>query len=65
MEDSKALIRKLEADGWYLARTKGSHHQFRHPTKPGVVTIPHPSKAFAMGTYRSIYRQAGWPWPPN
>ncbi|MDO9383950.1 MAG: type II toxin-antitoxin system HicA family toxin [Hyphomicrobiaceae bacterium] len=41
------------------------HHQFRHPSKPGVVTLPHPSRDFAPGTYRSIYRQAGWPWPPR
>ncbi|HMN37560.1 MAG TPA: type II toxin-antitoxin system HicA family toxin [Hyphomicrobium sp.] len=65
MENSKDLIKKLEADGWVLSRVKGSHHQFRHPTKPGIVTVMHPSKDFAPGTYRSIYRQAGWPWPPK
>lgn len=30
----------------YLARTKGSHHHFKHPTKRGLVTIPHPKKMF-------------------
>lgn len=33
------IIRRLEADGWYLARTSGSHRQFKHPLKPGLVTV--------------------------
>ena len=37
--NSKDVIRKLEADGWSLIRTKGSHHHFKHPTKPGLVTV--------------------------
>jgi hypothetical protein len=36
-----------------------SHHHFRHPTRPGTVTIPHPKKDFAPGTLRSIARQSG------
>jgi predicted RNA binding protein YcfA (HicA-like mRNA interferase family) len=43
-------------------RTKGDHHQFKHPAKPGLVTVPHPKKDLPMGTLRSIYRQAGWKW---
>ena len=60
--NSAELIKRLKADGWYLAATKGSHHQFKHPTKPGKVTIKHPSKDLPTGTLRSIYRQAGWEW---
>jgi predicted RNA binding protein YcfA (HicA-like mRNA interferase family) len=41
---SSGVIKRLEGDGWYLARVKGSHHHFKHPTKPGLVTVPHPSK---------------------
>jgi predicted RNA binding protein YcfA (HicA-like mRNA interferase family) len=40
--NSGDVIKQLEADGWVLARLKGSHHQFKHPTKPGLVTIKHP-----------------------
>jgi predicted RNA binding protein YcfA (HicA-like mRNA interferase family) len=49
----------LLADGWYLVHAKGSHHQYKHPSKPGVVTVPHPRKDFPMGTLKSIERQAG------
>lgn len=55
----KEIIRRLEEDGWYLARTKGSHRQDNHPTKPGTVTIPGKlSKDLAIGTLKSILRQA-------
>lgn len=40
----RELIKELEADGWALDRIKGSHHYFRHPTKPGTITVPHPKK---------------------
>jgi predicted RNA binding protein YcfA (HicA-like mRNA interferase family) len=39
--------------------TRGSHHQFKHPTKPGRVTVPHPKRDLPIGTVRSIFRQAG------
>ncbi|MDR7519184.1 MAG: type II toxin-antitoxin system HicA family toxin, partial [Armatimonadota bacterium] len=35
----RELIRLLEEDGWQLKRTRGSHRQFKHPTKPGTVTV--------------------------
>lgn len=55
----KEIIRRLEEDGWYLARTKGSHRQYNHPIKPGTVTIPGElSKDLAIGTLKSILRQA-------
>ena len=55
----KEAIQLLEANGWYLHSTRGSHRQFKHPTKPGRVTVPHPRKDIAIGTLRSIERQAG------
>lgn len=56
---SSELIQKLKDDGWYWVATKGSHHQFKHPTKSGRVTIPHPKKDLPQGTIRSILKQAG------
>jgi predicted RNA binding protein YcfA (HicA-like mRNA interferase family) len=53
------VIRLIEEDGWYLVRTKGSHRQYKHPTKPGLVTIAgHPNDDLAEGTLSSILRQA-------
>ena len=53
------LIKLLEKDGWYLAVTKGSHRQFKHPTKPGRVTIAGSANDdLAAGTLNSIYKQA-------
>ena len=57
--DSRELIKQLEADGWYLVRTRGSHHQYKHPLKPGVVTVPHPKRDLPKGTLNSIFKQAG------
>lgn len=54
------MIRKLEQDGWLLDRTRGSHRQFKHPLKPGLVTIAgKPSDDLARGTENSILKQAG------
>lgn len=63
--NSREIIRRLRADGWYLVRTKGSHRQYRHPARPGLVTIAHPYKAIPLGTLRTIFRMAGWNWPPK
>jgi predicted RNA binding protein YcfA (HicA-like mRNA interferase family) len=53
------IIRLIEDDGWYLVVTKGSHRQFKHPTKPGRVTIAgHLSHDLAPGTLNSILKQA-------
>lgn len=53
------MIKNLDADGWYLAKTKGSHRQFKHPDKPGTVTVPSKlSDDLAPGTLSSIWRQA-------
>jgi predicted RNA binding protein YcfA (HicA-like mRNA interferase family) len=48
-------------DGWFLAVTRGSHRQFKHPTGPGRVTVPgKPSDEVAHGTLNSIRKQAGF-----
>jgi len=49
----------LEADGWYEVAVKGSHHQFKHPAKPGRVTVPHPKSEIAKGTLHNIMKSAG------
>jgi predicted RNA binding protein YcfA (HicA-like mRNA interferase family) len=60
--NSADIITKLKIDGWLLVHTKGSHHQYKHPTKAGRVTVPHPRKDIPLATLRSIYRQAGLDW---
>ncbi|HEX2800716.1 MAG TPA: type II toxin-antitoxin system HicA family toxin [Phenylobacterium sp.] len=57
--NSREIIRAIEADGWFRVAQKGSHIQFRHPTRPGRVTVPHPKSDMAIGTLRSIEKQAG------
>ena len=57
--DSRTIIRALIADGWELVASKGSHHQFKHPSRPGRVTVPHPKRDIPLGTLRSIEKQAG------
>lgn len=56
---STEVIKNLKAAGWVLARTAGSHHHFKHPTKQGVVTVPHPKKDLPIGTLKSIEKQSG------
>ena len=54
------VLRLLKEDGWTLSRTKGSHRQFKHPQKKGLVTISgKPSDEIKRGTLGSILRQAG------
>lgn len=57
--DSRAIIKALEADGWSEVARRGSHVQFKHPDKPGRVTVPHPKKNLPVGTLRSIEKQSG------
>jgi predicted RNA binding protein YcfA (HicA-like mRNA interferase family) len=59
MMRSRDVIRKLEADGWREVARKGSHAQFKHPTKKGRVTVPDPRRDIPIGTLRSIERQSG------
>jgi predicted RNA binding protein YcfA (HicA-like mRNA interferase family) len=46
-------------DGWYLKNTKGSHNHYKHPTKPGKVSIPKHAGDLDLGTVKSIKKQAG------
>ena len=56
----REAIRLIEDDGWYLVETRGSHRQFKHPTKPGRVTVAgKPSDDLAPGTLNSILKQSG------
>lgn len=54
------IIRMLEREGWVLIKTRGSHRQYKHPTKPGKVTVSgKPSQDVMIETLKSIYKQAG------
>jgi predicted RNA binding protein YcfA (HicA-like mRNA interferase family) len=54
------VIRLLERDGWVLVRTRGSHRQYKHPEKPGLITLAgKPSDELAPGTLNSVLKQAG------
>ena len=55
----REAIKLIERDGWYLHRTRGSHRQFKHPVKKGVVTIAgKPNDVLHPKTLKSILRQA-------
>ena len=56
---SRKVITALVADGWHEVGREGSHAQFKHPTKKGRVTVPHPKRDIPIGTLRSIEKQAG------
>lgn len=56
---SREVIRLIEKDGWVEVRQSGSHKQYRHPEKPGTITVPHPKSEMATGTLKSIERQSG------
>jgi predicted RNA binding protein YcfA (HicA-like mRNA interferase family) len=54
------VIKQIEENGWYQVAQKGSHRQFKHPTKSGRVTVAgHPSEEMAKGTFNNILKQAG------
>ena len=55
----REVIKLVEADGWYMVRQRSSHRQFKHPTKKGRVTVPHPKRDIPRGTLKSIEKQAG------
>jgi predicted RNA binding protein YcfA (HicA-like mRNA interferase family) len=57
--NSRDVIRILMRDGWEEVSRRGSHCQFKHPTKPGRVTVPHPKRDLPRGTLASIERQSG------
>ena len=54
------VIKLIESDGWQLVRTRGSHRQYKHPTKKGLITVPgKPNDDLAPGTLSSILKQGG------
>ncbi len=56
----REVVKLIEQDGWQIVRTRGSHRQFKHPDKPGLVTVPgNPGDELAPGTLNSILKQAG------
>jgi predicted RNA binding protein YcfA (HicA-like mRNA interferase family) len=57
--DSREIIKKLKADGWFEVNQIGSHKQFKHPGKKGRVTVVHPKRDIPKGTLKSIEKQAG------
>ncbi len=58
---TRTVIKMLEDDGWYLDRQKGSHRQYKHPTKKGTVTINgKPNEVLSQFLLNSIFKQAGW-----
>lgn len=56
---SREVLKMLLADGWYEVNCVGDHHQYKHPTKPGRVTLTHPVKDIPIGTLKNISRQSG------
>ena len=56
---SREVIRIVEQDGWYEVACVGSHHQFKHPTKKGKVTVKHPQKDIPIKTLKRIEQQSG------
>ena len=60
MPKVRDAIRLVEREGWSLARVRGSHRQYRHPGKPGTVTIAgKPGDDLPAGTWASVMKQAG------
>ena len=60
MPKVREAMRLLRDDDWFIVRTRGSHRQYRHPAKPGRVTVAgKPGEDVAPGTWNSIMRQAG------
>jgi predicted RNA binding protein YcfA (HicA-like mRNA interferase family) len=57
--NSSEVIKVLKRDGWFEVNRVGSHCQLKHPTKPGRVTVPNPSRDLPLGTLRSNERQSG------
>lgn len=58
---TKEVIKMLEDEGWFVARVKGSHRQFKHPTKSGTVTVNgKPNQVLEQFILNSIWKQAGW-----
>jgi predicted RNA binding protein YcfA (HicA-like mRNA interferase family) len=57
--NSREVIKRLKADGWLEVGQVGSHKQFKHPVRPGRVTVVYPQRDVPVGTLKSIERQSG------
>jgi predicted RNA binding protein YcfA (HicA-like mRNA interferase family) len=57
--NSREIIKLIEANGWYYIGANGSHHYYKHPTKSGKVTVPHPRDSFPPKTQKNILTSAG------
>lgn len=57
--DSKAVVKELQARGWKLLRTRGSHHIFRHPDSTTIAVVPHPKRDLPIGTVKALERATG------
>lgn len=55
----KEIENMIVKDGWYQVKQKGSHHQYKHPIKPGKVTIPEHGGDLNLDTVKSVMKQAG------
>jgi len=54
------IVAAIEKESWIMVRMKGSHRQFRHAEKPGVITVAgHPNDDLAKGTLKSIWKKTG------
>lgn len=58
---SREMLKIIKADGWYEVGCDGDHHQFKHPTKKGKVTLTHPKKNIPEKTLRVSSRKPGLP----
>jgi len=56
---SREIIKTLKRNGWFEVAQVGSHVQFKHPSRPGRVTVPHPKRDLPIGTVRNIEKQSG------
>ncbi len=58
--NSRPIVRRLQAERWFLVKVEGSHHKFRHPDRAYPIIVPHPKKDLPTGTARAIAKAAGW-----
>lgn len=59
---SSDIIKILKDNGWFIHNIRGSHHQLKHDSKEGKVTVPHPKSDLPIGTTKNIFKQAGLNW---
>jgi len=63
--NSYDLIRTITKEGWYCVTIRGSHHKFKHRSRPGIVVVPHPKSFVPPGTASQILKAAGCRFEPN